>query len=147
MFIRSYSFYVINNGAAPTNLLAPPTFDIGSINPNGGTLTYDQSANTIAFTATFPLETNSWQVENGLLVLQVSQPGNASRNFRMSRFTNGSGYVVPAVPVANVVMPTAASPFVYQAGQHVWFRLRAIHPDNRLTEATYVGPKTVVVVP
>lgn len=146
-WIRVASFFIQRNSTLPPTLLPPPTFDIGSMNAFLNSLTYDVSANTLTASLEAPVPFNSWQVEDSIVVGFVSQPANPSTNFRPNRFTQAGAATIGAVPADTVNMGAATSPYVYQAGQSVWYKVRAIDPENRLTAEQLIGPITITVVP
>jgi hypothetical protein len=146
-FVRWYSWYLFWFAEEPADLNPPVSFDINAVVVGTGvTVTYDTSANTIAIAANLPLFSNLWNVEEGRITARVSQPTNASRNFRPNRFSKASSFVVPEVPAAAVPFVVEASPYVYLDGHVCWVEFRASTPDHALTEATLFGPIAVTVV-
>jgi len=148
MYTRFYQYVVYWSTTAPTSLVPPASFDIGAITPEAGslTLTYDTSADTLQAGGNFPLATNLWQVEDARISFRISQPSNASRGFRPNRFKKLTRAVVAETPVPAVLTTAVPSPWVFQAGQVAWVEMRALTPDNQLTETKLGGPILVTVV-
>lgn len=148
MFVRFYTFYAYNFFGAPTNLDAPTIFDLGSLNVSIGNFTHDISANTVAFTLSAPQVSNDWNVEDGAVFVRLTPPANPSTAFRPSRAGFAAYNIVGATPTDNISMTTGSPPpFAYGDGQIAWAWVRALGPDNRLTQPQLVGPRNVVDVP
>lgn len=149
MFVRWWNWYTYWHSDAPASVAAPAIFNIGGIvcDPSSSTLTYDISANSLAFEGQFPLLSNAWQVEGTEISARCSAPSNASRAFRPNRFTKGLVGTVGEVPTAAINFGSITpSPYVYQAGQKAWVRLTAVAPDHQQTVDTLVGPIALSVV-
>lgn len=147
MFLRTACYLLFWNGSAAAAYTAPGIFDIGSIFMTIGSLTYDTSANTLAGSFGATVVSNSWQVTGGAVQISISQPANASTNFRPNRFKSVANVDAGAVPATPLVLAASASPWVFTAGQKVWAKVRGYMPDGRLTEEQLLGPATITVVP
>jgi hypothetical protein len=146
-FVRFYTFFWYNTGGAPPTLAAPAIFDRGSLAATIGNVTHDISANSLAYTLSAPQVANSWNVEDGWVFVRLTQPANASVNFRPNRSYFSSYEAVGATPTDTYALTDSSPDFTYGAGQRVWAWIRAMTPDNRVTQPQLYGPVSVVDVP
>lgn len=136
MFIRSYQAIAMVGGDAPTG--APAIFDLGTFTVP--TITADASAGelSIAFN-----NGDEWATAvGGFLSIKQSRPQNPTRNFWRGpwRFVGQVDGAVIA-PTSPEVIPALYLPLT--AGQKLFFEVRAINADFRVTNVATV--ETIVV--
>lgn len=131
MFIRSYQAIAMVGGSAPSG--APAIFDLGTFTLP--TITADASAGelSVAFT-----NTDEWATAvGGFLSIKQSRPQNPTVNFFRGpwRFVGMiEGDVV--APTSPVVIDAIHLPLT--AGQKLFFEVRAINADFRVTNVATV---------
>lgn len=136
MFIRSYQAIAMVGGDAPTG--APAIFDLGTFTPP--VITADASAGelSIAFT-----NSDEWATAvGGFLSIKQSRPLNPTINFHRGpwRFVGSvAGDII--APASPEVIPALYLPLT--AGQKLFFEVRAINADFRVTSVSTVS--TIVV--
>ena len=83
--------------------------------------------------------------DEGSLLLYMGLPQNAGRNFfrgpwRFVQYFAGNS----TTPVEVITIPDVATmPYPVEAGQKVWFYVRASNQDGRLSSRTQIGPVLV----
>lgn len=136
-FVTGQNHYVrVNTCAIQAGLArvdaAPTVFDLGSL--TAPTYTPDASliSTSVAFTAT-----DAWNVtDGGALLAYQGQPQNPGRTFYKGPF-RFIGSILGDTALPPSTPQTFSSPYSLAAGQRVFYYVRAIQPDGRLSSKVY----------
>lgn len=133
MYVRSNSPRLQAIGASAIIDAGPTTFSLAVL-----TTPVPSVVNPAAVSITFT-NTDLWATTTGgFLIIQISKPVSPTRVFPKARFSVAAHIVgLTATPPTSPF--TFTSPYVFVAGQQVWFRFRASTADGRLSSPQLVS--------
>lgn len=136
-FLTGQNHYVRSNSARIQGGFAridaaPAVFDLGSVIQPGFTPDASNGSTSVSFD-----DSDAWANEagGGLLVYQ-GIPQNASRTFYKGPWRY-IGSVVGATPTPPITPAVMNSPYTLAENQQLWFYVRALRADGRLTNRVY----------